>query len=160
MKFVKRKDSIFEKLKTITWKEIKEWEATGEKEVQFELWDILEEASVHGTELEEKLEENIEYTLKREGLFKEGWDVVIPASALSYECGEGEGKESICWYDANFEVFDETMRNIIAYGIASGSMIPVGPEEERESVMEITDMTVFMPLKDVKKLKRLVEKEE
>jgi hypothetical protein len=153
LKFVKRKDSIFEKLKAITWKEIKEWEATGEKEIQFELSDILEEASIYGGKLEDKLEENIEFVLNREKIFGKGWDVVIPPTALNWECEEG-----MCWYHADFEVFDETMRNIIARGTATGSMIPVGPEEERESVMEIADMSVFMPIEDVKKLKELAQK--
>ena len=155
MRFVKRKNSIFEKLKTITWKEIKEWEAAGEKEIRFELSDILEEASIYGGKLEDKLEENIKFILNREKIFEKSWDVVIPSTALSWEC-----EEDLCWYNANFEVFDETKQNIIAYGTASGSMIPVGPEEEKESVMEILDMSVFIPIEDVKKLKEYLQKRE
>lgn len=137
----------------VTWDEIREAERLGERKMEFELTDILEEVSIWGRELDEKLEENIEHILKREGLYdpEKMGGVVIPAGALHYECPPGE----TCWYSADFEVFDKTGNRIIARGTAYGTMIPL---DKKMETMEIMDMTVAMPTSDVKRLKQMVGK--
>lgn len=145
MGFVKKK------LLNVTWDEIREALRSGDMEMEFELTDILEEASIYGFELENKISENIEYVLKREGLYdpEKMGGIVIPAGALHWECEE----EGSCYYSAGFEVFDKTGRHTIAFGTAYGTMIPLD-----EDTMEIIDMTVGMPTGHVKRLKELVEK--
>ena len=138
-------------VRNVTWEEIREAERFGEKEMSFELWDIFEEASFYGHELDNKIEENIEYVLKREGIFDpRKMSVTIPVGALYYSCYEEEGK---CYYEAHFEIFDETGNNVIARGIAYGHG-DYFPEDEE---MMLIDMTVAMPTKYVKKLKRMVD---
>jgi len=120
-----------------------------EREVCFELYDIMEEASIYGTELDDRIEENIKYVLEREGLLPKGATVVIPMGALHWECPEGE---ETCWYYANFEVFDETGNRILARGTANGSLIMLD-----EETVELQDMRVWMPTEFVKELKALAE---
>jgi len=120
-----------------------------EREMCFELYDIMEEASIYGTELDDRIEENIKYVLKREGLLPEGASIVIPMGALHWECSKGEGT---CWYYANFEVFDKTGNRILARGTANGTLAMLD-----EETVELIDMHVWMPTKFVKELKTLVE---
>ena len=147
MIFVKKKKNKANRFLDVTWEEIREAEREGEREMSFELHDIMEEASIYGRELDRRIEENIQYILKREGLLPRGYSVIVPAGALYWECPEGGS----CWYKADFEVFDETGRNIVAYGTATGSMLTL------DDTAELLDMTVWMPTSYVKKLKSLVE---
>jgi len=138
----------------VTWKEITEAEREGEREMEFEMTDIFESAKVFGGHFDRLIAQNVEEVLKREGLFREPLgNVVIPAKLKT-----GEVSTS-CFYEAPFEVFDETGRHILARGVAYGHMIlyydPRKPEETMEG--ELFDMTVAMPIEDVKTLKRHVE---
>ena len=144
--FIRKKAGGLKRFLNVTWDEIREAERLGEKGMSFELYDILEEASIYGTELDERVEENIQYVLKREGLLPRGASVLIPAGALHWECPEGES----CWYYADFEVFDETGEKILARGSATGSMLMLD-----EETAQLIDMTVWMPTNYVKKLKSL-----
>jgi len=146
--FVKRKERGFRMLRDVSWEEIKEAEAHGEEEMEFELTDIMESASVYGGKFDRLVENNIKYVLEREGLLPRRYEVVIPSTALYWECDGGT-----CHYNASFEVFDESGRNIVAYGVAYGSMMLYDEEEA-----ELMDMTVTMKTGDVKKLKSLAER--
>jgi len=123
--------------KKVMLKDVMEAEKYGEKYMSFELYDILEEASPR--ELDSKIEENIEYVLKREGLFSPDMEVIVPMGALRWEC-----EEYSCSYVADFEVFKND--EIVAYGTASGFMHPSNGN------FVIIDMTVTIPTKDVKRL--------
>ena len=150
----------------VTWKEIAEAEREGEREMEFELYDILESAKIYGGHFDRLIAQNVEEVLKREGLFREPQgSVIIPAPGSYWECEEERetlktGKVvASCWYEAPFEVFDETGNRIMATGVAYGEMMlyydPQKPEETMEG--ELIDMTVAMPIEDVKTLKRHVE---
>ena len=140
MKFVKR-------FLHVTWEDIERAERARDKVMEFELYDILESASIYGRELERVLEENIRYVLEREGLYdpKKIGSIVIPAGALHWECEEGT-----CFYTANFEVFDPSGNRILASGTATGTM------HVYDDKAEILDMTVAIPTHYVKKLKEIV----
>ncbi len=141
----KRRGRYLDWLRNVTWEEIEEAGDT----MQFELYDIDERASIYGRDLERVIEENIRYILEREGLYdpRKIGAIVIPAGGLHWECSG-----HTCWYSADFEVFDKSGNKILAYGTATGTMIPL--DEETVSVM---DMYVSMPTEHVEKLKRLVE---
>jgi len=151
MRFVRRKEkSASEWLGNVTWDEIRDAERSREKAMKFELTDIFEEAYV-GLQLDGLLEENIEFILKREGLYdpEKMGNVIIPAGALDWEC---EGEE--CWYSANFEVFDKSGNEVLAMGTATGTMYLIAyPRADR---VEVSDMAVTMPVEHVKKLKAMV----
>ncbi|MHA1632571.1 MAG: hypothetical protein ACTSXC_07190 [Candidatus Freyarchaeota archaeon] len=130
-------------VKCVTWEDVRRALRLRERNMEFELTDIFEEASKWGRELEEKLEENIEYVLKREGLLRgRVGSVVIPAGALYWECDDER-----CWYSANFEVFDKSGNVVLARGTVGGTMV-----ELDENTFEISDMTVRMPVDDVARL--------
>ena len=136
-------------VRNVTWEEIREAEREGDKLMEFELTDILESAKLTTREIDKKIEENIEYILKREGIYDpEKMSVVIPVAAtqMSYEDG-------FCYFTSDFEVFDETGNRVIARGTAyTTAMCPPNKLEA-----ELLDMTVVMPTRYVKKLKRMVE---
>jgi len=146
MKFVSRG---LRRFLGVTWDEIEKAQRLGERQMGFELYDIMEEASIYGAELDERVEENIKYVLEREGLLPKGASVVVPMGALHWECPEEGGT---CWYRADFEVFDKTGNRVLARGTANGFMTL-----EDDTAM-LLDMTVWMPTEDVKRLKRMVEK--
>ena len=138
-------------VRNVTWKEIRKAERLREKEMEFELEDIFESAKLYGRDLERRLEENVEYVLKREGLLDpEEMHVSIAPADLYWECDEEEGD---CRYSANFAIFDKTGNNIIAYGTVYGS----GHYFPEEDETELLYITVAMPTRFVKKLKRMVE---
>jgi len=146
--FVKRRKSVFEELKNVTWKDIEEAEKRKEKEMEFELTDIFESASIYGRAFDNLVEKNIKYVLQREGLLPKGYDVVIPATALTWSCDNGS-----CIYTAHFAVYDETGNNIVARGVAYGLM-----NIYDDNTAELMDMTVEMLTEHVKKLKSLAER--
>jgi len=129
-------------MKDIKWEEIKEAEKAGE-EIGLELYDILEEASIYGRELDNVIEKNIEEVLKREKLLPRNYSVVIPMGALRWTC-----EDDTCYYTADFEVFDETGNRVVATGTATGTMIPIDKDK-----MEVIDMRVWLPPENAKKLK-------
>jgi len=138
-------------IKHVSWRDIKEAEREGDKLMEFELTDILESAKLTTKEIDDKIKENIEYILKREGIYDpEKMSVVVPPLALHWECDEKEGS---CFFTADFEVFDETGNKILARGTAyaSGLYFP------KDLETELLDMTVAMPTRYVKRLKRIVE---
>jgi len=146
--FVRRKARGLKRFLNVTWDEIRKAERYGEREMGFELYDIYEEASIYGNELDNLVEENIKYVLQREGLLPRGASVVVPVGALDWECPE-EGET--CWYRAGFEVFDETGDRVLAGGTAAGTMFLF------DDKAELQDMTIYMPTDHVKKLKALAE---
>ena len=125
-------------------KEINEAEIRGEETLEYELYDIMENAPIYGKKLEELLEENIKYILEREGFYdpKEMGSVIIPAGGLDWECDQG-----ICTYRADFSVYDPSGWHVLIQGTALGTMIPID-----EETMQIEDMVVYIPVKWVKKL--------
>jgi len=148
MRFVNHKERS-SWLKDVTWDEIREAERFGEEEMEFELMDIEEEAHSLGWELDNLIINNIKYILNREGLFDPTWSIGMPQTSegLYWECDQG-----ICYYTANFGIYDER-GNLIARGVAHGHMLPTG-----ENSMVLQDMTVELPTEDVKKLKSLTER--
>ena len=167
MRFVKKNPkNPLSRFLNVTWKEITEAEREGEREMEFEMTDIFESAKVFGGHFDRLIAQNVEEVLKREGLFRDPLgEVVIPAPGAYWNCEEEKQKlktgevSTSCFYEAPFEVFDETGRHILARGVAYGHMIlyydPRKPEETMEG--ELFDMTVAMPIEDVKTLKRHVE---
>jgi len=146
--FVKRRKSVFEELKNVSWKDIEEAEKQKVKTMEFELTDIFESASIYGRAFDNLVEENIKYVLQREGLLPKGYSVAIPATALTWSC---DGNH--CIYTAHFGVYDESGNNIVARGVAYGSMFIYD-----DSTAELVDMTVEMLTDSVKKLKSLAER--
>jgi len=154
MKFVKEKEGkkgFWQRLLNVTWNEILEAEKEGEKEMEFELTDIFEEAKPSNIDFH--IEDNIEYILKREGLLPEGAKVVVPAGWLHWDCEEEFGK---CSYVTGFEVYDETGRHVIARGDAYGDML-LYETKEGEEEYELLDMTTAIPIEELKALKSRVE---
>ena len=145
--FVRRKARGLKRFLNVTWDEIRQAERYGDKEMEFELYDIFERASIYGGEIDRKIEENIEYTLRREGLLPRGASVTIPAGALLWQCYDDQ-----CYYDADFEVFDETGNKVLARGKATGIFYLIDDE-----TAELQDVTVSMPTDHVKRLKSLAE---
>jgi len=146
--FVRRRHTSIKSWLDVTWDEIREAEKHGEKFMEFELTDIFESASIYGRALDNLVENNIKYVLEREGLLPKGYDVVIPATALTWSCNNGS-----CIYTAHFAVYDETGNNIVARGVAYGLM-----HIYDDNTAELMDMTVEMPTDHVKKLKSLAER--
>ena len=97
--------------------------------LEFELWDIIEDLT------DKNISDNIEYILKREGIWKDGMSITFPCGALSirnYEDG---------FYQQDFEVFDKDFKTILYYGTAYGVFLP--------ETNEIMDMKVELkPKKD------------
>jgi len=138
-------------VRNVTWEEIREAERLGEKEMSFELEDILEDVDLSTREVYDKIIENIEYLLKEEGLYDPTrMGVELSPWEVSYiHCNTDEE----CYYKVVFDVYDKTTGDVLAKGIAYGS----GNYFEKDGTMGMLDMNIYMPTKFVKKLKRMVE---
>jgi len=83
-----------------------------EKIGEFELWGINEDIVFNDEGIAQNeteiITKNIEYVLKREGLWKEGMSVILPSGALAILDIENET------YQYDFEVFEED-GNTMAY---------------------------------------------
>jgi len=157
MRFVKRKEEKAlgaAPLLNVTWDEIREAKEAELEEMEFELWDIMEEAPP--SEIDLLMARNIEYVLNREGLLPRDAHVIVPPPYPDWEC-EGMGRVVSCHYVTGFEIFDKTGFNMLGGGDAYGLMWGYLDERGDVEAFELVDMTVAIPMETVERLKRIVE---
>lgn len=113
-------------------------------EESFELWDILEEMKPGD---KDKIEENVEYVLKREKLLPKGGSVLIPMGSWDWEIEDGRWE-----FWALFEIFEKGGWDMVAHGkvTATGQVAQMprmrrkrwGPAEDEPPIIQLHSIDV------------------
>jgi len=102
----------------------------------FEVSDIYETAKNLGRALDDLIAENIEWVLRKHGLWDRDWEVVIPPTSdgVSWEAeSESEEGSVLANLRVGFSIYDHSRREYIATGSAFGEMI-IYPDEAAELI--------------------------